>query len=110
MFLSLVLTTIATIITQCACQSAPTVTVTNGTYSGIHDSSRNQDIFLGIPYAQPPVGNQRLRKPLSLNTSFTDTRRATQYGYDCPQYTPHFRSNLDIPIHLVQLEITVRIV
>lgn len=88
MFLSLAFTTVATLIIQCACQSAPTVTVTNGTYSGIHESPQNQDIFLGIPYAQPPVGDLRLRKPLSLNTSFTGTRQAIQYGYDCPQYYP----------------------
>lgn len=88
MFLSLAFTTIATLITHCASQSAPTVTVINGTYAGIHDTSHNQDFFFGIPYAQPPVGDLRLRKPLSLNTSFTEPRQAIQYGYDCPQYYP----------------------
>ena len=49
------------------CQSVPTVTVTNGTYSGLHSTAYNQDIFLGVPYAQSTGGQNRF-KSLSLNT------------------------------------------
>ena len=36
--------------------TAPTVTVKNGSYAGVHNTYYNQDYFLGIPYAQvgPP--------------------------------------------------------
>jgi carboxylesterase type B len=64
----------------------PTVTVKNGTYAGYHNPSYNEDYFLGIPYAQPPVGDLRFRIPLSLNSSWTGTRNATQYGSECIGY------------------------
>lgn len=32
--------------------TAPSVTVKNGSYTGLHNSYYNQDFFLGIPYAQ----------------------------------------------------------
>jgi carboxylesterase type B len=65
-------------------QSAPTVILKNGTYGGIHDLAFNHDIFLGIPYAQPPVGNLRLRVPEPVNETWTETRQAVAYGKSCP--------------------------
>jgi hypothetical protein len=49
---------------------APTAKVINGTYMGKYVASFDQDLFLGIQYAQPPVGSLRLRNPQSLNTTF----------------------------------------
>jgi carboxylesterase type B len=60
--------------------SAPTVQVKNGTYVGVHSPEYNQDFFLGMPYAQPPVGNLRFRNPVPLNTSWSDSKPATQYS------------------------------
>ena len=40
---------------------APTVSVKNGTISGVHSSTYNEDYFLGIPYAQPPVNGLRFK-------------------------------------------------
>lgn len=37
----------------------PTVTVRNGTYSGLYSQEWDQDFFLGLPFAQPPVGDLR---------------------------------------------------
>jgi len=68
--------------------SVPTVIVKNGTYSGIHSNAYTQDIFPGIPYAQSTRGQNRFRKSLSLNSSFTGIRAATSFGFDCPRY--HF--------------------
>lgn len=65
---------------------APTVTLRNGSYFGIHLENYGQDIFLGIPYAQPPVGDLRLRIPASLNTSWTGVRNATEYSPACFGY------------------------
>lgn len=59
---------------------APTVKVKNGTYLGHHSVEYNQDFFLGVPYAQPPVGGLRFRDPVSLNRSWTDARPATNYS------------------------------
>jgi carboxylesterase type B len=35
--------------------------VKNGTISGVHSSTYNEDYFLGIPYAQPPVNGLRFQ-------------------------------------------------
>ncbi|OJJ06438.1 hypothetical protein ASPVEDRAFT_32737 [Aspergillus versicolor CBS 583.65] len=48
--------------------STPSVTITNGTILGT--TNGRIDIFKGIPFAQPPVGNLRLRSPQPLNSSF----------------------------------------
>jgi carboxylesterase type B len=67
-------------------QDAPTVQVLNGTYSGVHSPEYNQDLFLGMPYSQPPVGDLRFRVAQSLNTSWTGTKNATQYSLECIGY------------------------
>lgn len=68
------------------CAASPTATVTNGTYEGKYVASYDQDLFLGIPYAQPPVGDLRLRNPVSLNESFDDVRQAVDYADSCVGY------------------------
>jgi carboxylesterase type B len=65
---------------------APTVTVKNGTLEGAHSSTYNQDFFLGIPFAQPPVGQLRFRVPQSINESWSNTYSATQYSAACVGY------------------------
>ncbi|KAF2132223.1 alpha/beta-hydrolase [Dothidotthia symphoricarpi CBS 119687] len=65
-----------------------TVAVLNGTYEGLHLPSFNQDIFLGIPYAQDTGGQNRFRIPQSLNTTWNGTRSAKQYGHSCPDPQP----------------------
>lgn len=65
---------------------APTAKTTNGTYAGTHLAEWDQDAFLGIPFAQAPVGALRWRPPQSINASFDGVREATQYGASCMQY------------------------
>ena len=48
--------------------SYPSVTIRNGTLIGA--TMYNVDNFLGIPYAEPPVGNLRLRRPQSISKPF----------------------------------------
>ncbi|KAI1350517.1 lipase [Xylaria sp. FL0043] len=74
---------------------APTVKTINGTYEGLYLPDWNQDAFLGIPYAQPPIGQLRYRWPLSINESFDGVRKATQYGYSCMQYGSSFELSED---------------
>lgn len=69
-----------------AVDAPPTVTVKNGTYVGVHNANYNEYFFLGIPYAQPPVGDLRFNPPASLNTSFAGTINATAYSPECLGY------------------------
>jgi hypothetical protein len=66
--------------------SGPTANTLNGTYYGYHNSFYNEDFFLGMPYAQPPVNNLRYEPPQALNSSWTGFKNATQYGYECVGY------------------------
>ncbi|TAQ86582.1 hypothetical protein B7494_g5091 [Chlorociboria aeruginascens] len=66
--------------------TCPTVQVLNGTYTGVFNPSYNQDMFLGMPYAQPPIGEYRLAVPKSLNSSWEGTRNATEYSPECIGY------------------------
>ncbi|KAF3902887.1 Cholinesterase [Arthrobotrys entomopaga] len=64
--------------------STPVVTIRNGTVRGTHSSQWKQDFFLGIPYAQPPVGDLRFDNPKSLNSRYPGgTFDATSYGNRC---------------------------
>lgn len=63
--------------------TAPTVRLANGSYYGLHSKTYKQDMFLSMPFAQPPVGDLRLRQPRSLNSTWQGSRNATEYGYEC---------------------------
>ncbi|CAM1506153.1 Fc.00g057940.m01.CDS01 [Cosmosporella sp. VM-42] len=66
-----------------ACREVPRVDVINGTYAGEYYAKLDQDIFRGIPYAQPPVGNLRFEIPNSLNTSWQGVKNATKFSPSC---------------------------
>jgi len=66
--------------------ASPTVRVKNGTIAGVHSSSYNQDYFLGVPFAQPPLGNLRFRQAQSLNTTWRGKRDAKEYATHCVGY------------------------
>ncbi|OWO98936.1 lipase (secreted protein) [Marssonina coronariae] len=76
--------------------SAPLARVKNGTYAGKTVAEWQQDLFLGIPYAIPPVGDLRFARPKSLDTAFPGIRNATEYGFSCYQYSdPNFTLSED---------------
>ncbi|CZR67950.1 related to triacylglycerol lipase V precursor [Phialocephala subalpina] len=64
----------------------PTITTLNGTYAGAYNGNYGVESFLGIPFAQPPIGSLRFRTPQPLNTSWTGTKDATEYGNQCVGY------------------------
>lgn len=66
--------------------AVPIATVKNGTYTGLHSIPYNQDYFLGVPFAQPPVGDLRFQVPQSLNSSWIGTRHAMDYSAACVGY------------------------
>ncbi|KAF7302318.1 Ricin B-type lectin domain-containing protein [Mycena chlorophos] len=67
-----------------ALASQPAVTIRNGTVLGVDLPQNEQHLFLGIPYAQPPLGNLRLRRPQPINATFPGGHfDATAYGPHC---------------------------
>ncbi|KAF2086206.1 lipase [Saccharata proteae CBS 121410] len=86
--------------------SQPTANVLNGTYVGRSLPEWDQDIFLGIPFAQPPIGDLRFRWPQSLNTSFSGTRNATEYGHTCYQH----RSSTSITTNMDEDCLTLNVI
>lgn len=79
-------TAIATAAAHTGPSKAPTVTIINGSYSGVSNPNYDVESFLGIPYAKPPVGELRFRVPQSLNTSWKGSKPATEYGHQCVGY------------------------
>lgn len=59
---------------------SPMVTVKNGTIKGKYSPEYDQDFFLGVPFAQPPVGDLRFTIPQSANTSWDGVYDATKYS------------------------------
>lgn len=64
----------------------PTVAVTNGTIQGLHLPAFDEDIFLSIPFAAPPVGNLRFRHPQPFNSTWNGVLKATVHRPSCPGY------------------------
>ncbi|XP_054436278.1 cholinesterase isoform X2 [Pteronotus mesoamericanus] len=64
------------------------VTTKNGKVRGINLSVLGSTVtaFLGIPYAQPPLGRLRFKKPQPL-TKWSDIWNATKYSNSCYQNT-----------------------
>lgn len=75
--------------------TGPRVKTINGTYEGAYLPDWDQDVFLGIPYAQPPIGELRYRWPQPINTTSEGVRNATEYGYSCMQYGSNFSLSED---------------
>ncbi|UPL01403.1 hypothetical protein LCI18_012337 [Fusarium solani-melongenae] len=61
----------------------PTVTIHNGKIKGLYNPSLHQESFLGIPYAQPPVGHSRFARPEPLNSTWSTPFAANDYGKFC---------------------------
>jgi carboxylesterase type B len=58
------------------------VNIANGTVNGITDNASGIEKFLGIPFAEPPVGDRRLRQAAPLTQSF-GTIEADEFGPSC---------------------------
>ncbi|KAL4150163.1 hypothetical protein PRNP1_009569 [Phytophthora ramorum] len=76
----------ALLLATASAANRPTVTVKNGSYYGVYQDTYDQDLFLGMPYAQPPVGDLRFRNPEPLNSTWSDSKNATEYSPECYGY------------------------
>ncbi|KAH8760580.1 Carboxylesterase, partial [Diaporthe sp. PMI_573] len=54
----------------------------NGTVIRVHDTASGVQKFLGIPFAEPPIGPYRLRQSVPLKKSF-DNFQADEFGHSC---------------------------
>jgi para-nitrobenzyl esterase len=73
----------------------PEVQTEAGRLQGI--TERNMQVFKGIPYAAPPVGDLRWRPPQAA-IAWSGTRDASQFGDSCPQpYIKNLSDGLTLP-------------
>jgi para-nitrobenzyl esterase len=64
---------------------SPQISLKAGVLQGMHSGATGtQSVFLGIPYASPPVGYLRWRPPRPP-AAWSGTRSASHYGPACPQ-------------------------
>jgi len=74
--------TTAFLITTSALAAGPTAKVTGGTIAGSTENGVN--VFKGIPYAAPPVGDLRWAPPADI-IPWDGTRDATKFSDECMQ-------------------------
>ncbi|KAF8434092.1 alpha beta-hydrolase [Boletus edulis BED1] len=60
------------------------VTLTSGKFRGVTNSN-GTDAWLGIPFAQPPIGPFRFKAPVPISRPCQGIQDASQFGDACPQ-------------------------
>lgn len=77
-------------IAHAATNHLPVVTTLSGALAGFTD--KQTDVFLGIPYAKPPVDNLRWQPPQAVD-AWQGTREAKAFGPACMQFGNFYTSN-----------------
>jgi carboxylesterase type B len=62
---------------------APVINTKNGLIKGISD--QNANMYLGIPFALPPVDDLRWREPIRAKAWYPNILNATNFKPACPQ-------------------------
>ncbi|CCH42343.1 Liver carboxylesterase 4 [Wickerhamomyces ciferrii] len=63
--------------------NTPIVHIKNGSITGEFIQNFNQDAYLGIPFAEPPLKKLRFKPPQPYNQSWSEIKNFTQYGDAC---------------------------
>ncbi|KAF7365209.1 Carboxylic ester hydrolase [Mycena venus] len=66
------------------------VSLNIGTFRGVSTSKGFQK-WLGIPFAEPPVGPLRFKAPVPIAKSFDGIHNASSFGHACPQPQQGFK-------------------
>ncbi|KAH9885661.1 carboxylesterase family protein [Xylariomycetidae sp. FL2044] len=64
---------------------APIVDVSYASYQGYYNDTSQMNIYKGIRYAAPPVGELRWQRPQAPSTNRSQVIQATEFGPTCPQ-------------------------
>ena len=78
------LSTIASALALAACDNAPSVVVDDEILVGEYVEDDKVAAFLGVPFAEPPVGDVRGRAPQSLRSKVAE-RDVTEFEAACIQ-------------------------
>lgn len=60
------------------------IALTSGTFRGVTNPN-GTDAWLGIPFAQPPIGPLRFKAPLRITQPLQGIQDASKFGDACPQ-------------------------
>ncbi|XP_053211622.1 acetylcholinesterase-1-like [Panonychus citri] len=76
-----------TFLVNCSTLSRPEVTTEWGKITGFTERIGDKlvDTYLSIPYAEPPVGPNRFKPTVPLQTPWDDPLDATEYSPACPE-------------------------
>jgi len=65
-----------------------------GTFRGVSTLNGDVEKWLGIPFAEPPIGELRFKAPVTIAKRSSAFKNATTFGNACPQLD----GNLGAPI------------
>lgn len=67
-----------------------TVSTTSGTFAGFNNG-KGLEAWLGLPFAQPPVGSLRFKAPVPITKPLVSgVQNASAFGHVCPQPDGNF--------------------
>ncbi|KAF7312048.1 Carboxylic ester hydrolase [Mycena indigotica] len=65
-------------------QASLDVAIATGTFRGVTTANRTEK-WLGLRFAQPPIGPLRFKAPVSITRAATGIQNASSFGNACPQ-------------------------
>ena len=80
---------------QVVATTRPEVMLSIGMFRGLSSSVNGTDKWLGIPYAQAPVGDLRFKAPVPITKRLSGVQDASTFGNACTQPAA---SNLGAPV------------
>ena len=72
---------VAALLPCAACFAGPQVRTAAGSVEGVADEKSQLNMFLGVPFADPPVRELRWKAPQPVK-SWTGVRKADQFSID----------------------------